>query len=35
MKHLYGYNEPSAAFLYEHGYGPGGSNAARLRELLA
>jgi hypothetical protein len=34
MKDLYGDREPSAAFLSQHGYAPGGPRAARLRELL-
>jgi len=34
MKDLYGDREPWAAFVYEHGYGPGGPNAPRLRQLL-
>lgn len=34
MRDLYGDREPSAAFVFEHGYGPGGPKAGRLRELL-
>jgi hypothetical protein len=35
MKDVYGAREPSAAFLYQHGYGPSGPHAVRLRQLLA